>query len=95
MEQSGSISSTHDGVQVRFPNTDVIAHALVDFVRFEQQCCSAITYELRSEPPHSDFILQLRAPAAMVSVVQDFYQTGRPLPIKGLDYDEEQIWHPQ
>ena len=85
MEQSGAISSTSDGVLVTFPNTNEIAHALVDFVRFEQQCCSAITYELRSEPPHADLVLQLRAPTAMVSVVQGFYRTGKKLSIEGVD----------
>jgi len=28
-----------------FQNTDETAHALLDFIRFEQQCCGAIAYE--------------------------------------------------
>jgi len=77
MEQAGSIASAPDGVLFTFPNTDEIAHALVDFVRFEQQCCSAITYELRSEPPHAVLVLQLRAPTSHVLLIQEFYQSGK------------------
>lgn len=74
MRRSGSVGSTPDGVIFTFANTDEIAHALVDFVRFEQQCCDAITYELRSEPPHTNLLLQLHAPPTMVSLVQVFYR---------------------
>jgi hypothetical protein len=49
------------------------AHALADFILFEQQCCSSITYELRSEPRHSHFTLQLRAPADQVVELQKIY----------------------
>lgn len=85
VEQSGAIGSTPDGVLIKFPNSNEIAHALVDFVRFEQQCCSEIIYELRSEPPHTELVLQLRAPAAMVSLVQEFYQALKRSDLKGVD----------
>ena len=61
-----------------FKNTDEIAHALVDFIRFEQQCCGTITYELRAEPPHTELALQLRAPADLVASLQKFYLTSEP-----------------
>jgi hypothetical protein len=50
IEQAASVISTPDGVMFAFANTVETAHALVDFILFEQQCCSSITYELRSEP---------------------------------------------
>src|ERR1700691_3162122 len=53
IEHAGSVTARPDGVLFTFPNADGIAHALLDFIRFEQQCCGAITYELRSVPPHT------------------------------------------
>jgi len=73
IEQAGSVVSKPDGVSFSFRNTVEIAHALVDFIRFEQQCCSSITYELRSEPPHMELTLRLRAPSVLVASVQKFY----------------------
>ena len=73
IEQAGSVVSKPDGVLFTFRDTVEIAQALVDFIRFEQQCCSALTYELRFEPPHRELALQLRAPVALVASVQKFY----------------------
>jgi hypothetical protein len=78
IEQAGSVIARPDGVLFTFQNTDEIAHALLDFIRFEQQCCGAITYELRAEPPHTVLALQLRAPADLVAAIQKFYQTNEP-----------------
>jgi hypothetical protein len=78
IEHAGSVVARPDGVLFTFKNTDEIAHALVDFIRFEQQCCGAVTYELRAEPPHKVLALQLRAPAALVASVQKFYLTSEP-----------------
>jgi hypothetical protein len=78
IEHAGSVAARPDGVLFTFPNADGIAHALLDFIRFEQQCCGAITYELRSVPPHTELALQLRAPAALVTSVQKFYLTREP-----------------
>jgi hypothetical protein len=77
-EQVGSVEATSDGVLFRFQNTGEVAHALVDFIQFEQQCCGAITYELRSEPPHTVFTLQLRAPETLIGSIQTFYLTNKP-----------------
>ena len=73
IEQAASVAASSDGVMFTFQNTDEIAHALMDFIRFEQQCCGAITYEIRSEPPHTEFILQLHALATLVASIQEFY----------------------
>jgi hypothetical protein len=78
IEPASSVVVRPDGVLFTFQNTDEIAHALLDFIRFEQQCCGAITYELRAEPPHTELALQLRAPAALVRRVQKFYLTSEP-----------------
>lgn len=75
IEQADSVVARCDGVLFTFPNTDEIAYALLDFIRFEQQCCSAITYELRAAPPHTELTLQLRAPLALVLSIQNFYVT--------------------
>ncbi len=77
-DQAESIQARNDGVLFTFQNTEIIAHALMDFIRFEQQCCKTITYELRAEPPHTELALQLRAPADLVSSVQGFYMKTRP-----------------
>jgi hypothetical protein len=71
--QTGSVVATIDGVLFTFQNTDQIAHALVDFIRFEQHCCAAIAYVIRSEAPHTELILQLHAPPALVASIQNFY----------------------
>jgi hypothetical protein len=76
IEGATSVASTPDGVLFAFANTVETAHALVDFILFEQQCCSSITYELRSEPRHSHFTLQLRAPADQVVELQKIYSKG-------------------
>jgi len=73
IEQAGSVVSKPDGVLFTFRDTVEIAQALVDFIRFEQQCCSALTYELRFEPPYRELALQLRAPVTLVASVQKFY----------------------
>jgi hypothetical protein len=73
IEQATSVVSRPDGVLFAFANTVETAHALVDFILFEQQCCSSITYELRSEPRHSHFTLQLRAPADQITELQKIY----------------------
>jgi hypothetical protein len=78
IEHASSVVARPDGVLFTFQNTDEIAHALLDFIRFERQCCGAITYELRAEPPHTELALQLRAPAALVTSVQKFYLTSEP-----------------
>jgi len=74
--QANSVVPRPDGVLFAFENTAEIAHALVDFILFEQQCCSSIAYELRSEPRHSQFILQLRAPVDQVVALQTIYLKG-------------------
>jgi hypothetical protein len=76
IERANSVVARPDGVLFTFQNTDEIARALFDFIRFEQQCCGTITYELRTEPPHTELALQLRAPAALVTSVQKFYLTS-------------------
>jgi hypothetical protein len=76
IEHASSVVAKPDGVFFTFQNTDEIARALLDFIRFEQQCCGMITYELRAEPPHTELALQLRAPATLVSSVQKFYLTS-------------------
>jgi hypothetical protein len=76
IEQATSVVSRPDGVLFAFANSVETAHALVDFILFEQQCCSSITYELRSEPRHSHFTLQLRAPADQVAELQKIYSKG-------------------
>jgi hypothetical protein len=76
IEQATSVVSRPDGVLFAFENSVETAHALVDFILFEQQCCSSITYELRSEPRHSHFALQLRAPADQVVELQKIYSKG-------------------
>lgn len=73
IDQAGSVAAISDGVLFVFQNTDEVAHALVDFIRFEQQCCSAITYDIRSQPPHAELILQLHAPATLVASLRKFY----------------------
>jgi hypothetical protein len=78
IERAGSVEARPDGVLFTFRNTEETAHALLDFIRFEQQCCGALTYELRSEPPHAELALQLRAPAAQVASVQKFYLRNEP-----------------
>ncbi len=78
IEQASSVVARPDGVLFTFQNTDETAHALLDFIRFEQQCCGAIAYELRAEPPHSELVLQLRAPATLVASVQKFYLANEP-----------------
>jgi hypothetical protein len=55
-----------------------LRHALMDFIRFEQQCCAATTYELRAEPLHTELFLRLRAPAALIASVQKFYLPSEP-----------------
>jgi len=72
IDKAGSVQTRPDGVSHTFRNTAEFAHSLLEFIRFEQQCCSTITYELRVEPPHTELTLRLRAPAAMVSPVQSF-----------------------
>ena len=78
IEHVGAVVARPDGVLFTFQNTDEIAHALLNFIRFEQQCCAAITYELRAEPPHTEIVLQLRAPAALIASVQRFYLPSEP-----------------
>jgi hypothetical protein len=78
IEHAASVVARPDGVLFTFQNTDGIAQALLDFMRFEQQCCGAITYEIRSEPPHTELALQLRAPTTLVTSIQDFYLAGEP-----------------
>jgi len=78
IEPASSVVARPDGVLFTFQDTDEIAHALLDFIRFEQQCCGAIAYELRAEAPHTELTLQLRAPAALVRSVQKFYLTSEP-----------------
>jgi hypothetical protein len=76
IEQAISVVPRPDGLIFAFENTVETAHALVDFILFEQQCCSSITYELRSEPRYSHFTLQLRAPADQVVELQKIYSKG-------------------
>jgi hypothetical protein len=78
IEEAGSVVAKPDGVLFTFQNTDETAHALLDFIRFEQRCCGAIAYELRAEPPHAGLALQLHAPAALVASVQEFYLANEP-----------------
>ena len=73
IEQATAVVSKPDGVLFTFLDSVEAAHTLVDFIRFEQRCCSALTYELRFAPPHKELSLQLRAPAALVASVQKFY----------------------
>ena len=76
IEHASSVVERPDGLLFTFQNTDEIARALFDFIRFEQQCCATISYELRAEPPHTELALQLRAAAALVTSVQKFYLTS-------------------
>jgi hypothetical protein len=78
IDRAGSVQTRHDGVLFTFENTEEIAYALLDFIRFEQQCCTAITYELRAEPPHAELALRLRAPATLVASIQSFYRRTEP-----------------
>lgn len=68
-----SVNPTPDGIRFVFGNTPDIAHALIDFILFEQKCCSSILYELRSAPPHTQFTLQLHAPKHQVDALQAIY----------------------
>jgi hypothetical protein len=61
-----SVTGTPDGILFVFANTPDIAHALTDFILFEQKCCGTILYELRSSPPHTQLTLQLYAPQKQV-----------------------------
>jgi hypothetical protein len=76
IEHATAVVSTPNGVMFAFANTVETAHALVDFILFEQQCCSSITYELRSEPRHSHLTLQLRAPVDQVLELQKVHSKG-------------------
>jgi hypothetical protein len=78
IDQAGSAQARHDGVQMTFQNSEEVAQSLLEFIRLEQQCCKTITYELRSEPPHTELSLRLRAPAALISPVQSFYLGAKP-----------------
>lgn len=52
-------------------------HALADFILFEQKCCSAVSYELQSAPPHRDLVLQLHASGELLASLQALYLGGR------------------
>ena len=73
LDHAVSVQASHDGVQFQFENSEEIAYALLDFIRFEQQCCTAITYELRAKPPHTELALWLDAPTPLVATVQKLY----------------------
>ena len=68
-----SVNATPDGVVFVFENTADAAHALMDFILFEQQCCSNVSYELRSEPRHTKLTLQLYAPKNQVNALHAIY----------------------
>ncbi len=78
IDRAASVQARQDGVSFTLRNTEENARALLDFIRFEQQCCAAITYELRAKPPHTELALRLRAPATMVSALQNFYLRTEP-----------------
>jgi hypothetical protein len=78
-----SVTGTPDGILFVFANTRDIAHALTDFILFEQKCCGTILYELRSSPPHTQLTLQLYAPQKQVNALRAIYleedpESGRP-----------------
>lgn len=81
VERASSVEATSTGLRFVFRNTNETAHALVDFILLEQKCCSAVSYELQSLPPHTDIILQLHASGELLASLQALYldahgQTG-------------------
>lgn len=73
VERARSVVSIPNGLRFVFPNTKEIAHALVDFILFEQKCCAAVTYELQSPPPHTDLVLELHASGGLFASLQALY----------------------
>lgn len=73
VERAQSIMSIPYGLQFVFPNTNEIAHALVDFILFEQKCCAAVSYELQSIPPHGEIVLQLHASGTLLASLHNLY----------------------
>jgi hypothetical protein len=72
-----SVNATPAGIVFIFENAADIAHALIDFILFEQKCCSSILYELRSSPPHAQLTLQLHAPRNQVDALHAIYLDER------------------
>ena len=74
IEQARSVTPTSTGLRFVFCNTHKNAHSLVDFILFEQKCCSAVSYELQALPPHTDLVLQLHASGEALASLQALYR---------------------
>lgn len=73
-----SVAAISTGLRFVFHNTNETAHALVDFILFEQKCCNAVSYELQSLPPHTTLILLLHASGELLAPLQSLYLNEHP-----------------
>jgi hypothetical protein len=66
------VEAIEEGYRLAFPNTDEIADALIDFVRFERQCCPFVDFGVRLPPEPRPITLDLRGPEP----VQEFIRAA-------------------
>ncbi len=73
LQQATQVAPLSGGVEMEFPATSEIAHALIDFMLFERVCCSSLTYELCSQPDRASLTLRLTGPAKQVEALRSLF----------------------
>lgn len=58
-QQANGRQELADGYRFQFPGTDELAVQLLDFIKFERNCCAFLTFALTFEPNHGPIWLTL------------------------------------
>lgn len=69
-QQTDITEELEDGYRFRFPGTAAYADQLLDFIKFERQCCAFFTFELTFEPNQGYIWLALRGNEGVKMFIQ-------------------------
>ena len=75
-QQADGRQELEDGYRFRFPGTDEWADQLLDFVKFERNCCAFFAFDLAFEPNRGPIWLALRGSDGVKAFVKGELEIG-------------------
>jgi hypothetical protein len=69
-EKATACEWIEDGARVHFDGSTEAAQAVLDFVLVERRCCSQLSYQIETQPPHDRIALVLRGPSELRDAIR-------------------------
>ena len=66
-----------DGARIHFDGTEQSARAVLDFVLVERGCCSQLSYQIETVPPHDGITLSIRGPGSFRDAIRQWVGAER------------------